>query len=81
MKTRKAFDPKTGNTYYLGENGRVCIDRGCFESVQDPALQERLLKLFASRKRASDAKKEKEDVMRSLGLVKVRGALGGTYWE
>lgn len=23
----------------------------------------------------------REDAMRSLGLVKVRGALGGTYWE
>ena len=25
--------------------------------------------------------REKDDVLRSLGLVKVRGALGGTYWE
>jgi len=23
----------------------------------------------------------KDDVMRSLGLVKVRGAMGGVYWE
>lgn len=26
-------------------------------------------------------RKAREGVMRSLGLVKVRGALGGTYWE
>lgn len=26
-------------------------------------------------------RKEQADVMESLGLVKVRGALGGTYWE
>jgi hypothetical protein len=27
------------------------------------------------------ARREKDAVMRSFGLVKVRGALGGTYWE
>lgn len=27
------------------------------------------------------ARKAKDEVMRSLGLVKVKGALGGTYWE
>lgn len=27
------------------------------------------------------ASKERDQVMRDLGLVKVRGALGGTYWE
>ena len=26
-------------------------------------------------------KKEREQAMRDLGLTKVRGALGGTYWE
>lgn len=35
------------------------------------------------RKKKDRAKrrKEREDVLRSCGLVKVRGALGGTYWE
>jgi len=27
------------------------------------------------------AKKDREDALRSCGLVKVRGALGGVYWE
>lgn len=31
--------------------------------------------------RKSAARKERDSVMRSLGLVKVRGALGGMYWE
>jgi len=31
--------------------------------------------------RARQNRKAKDDVMRSLGLVKVRGALGGVYWE
>ncbi len=33
-------------------------------------------KHFAALRRA-----ERDDAMRSLGLKKVRGALGGTYWE
>lgn len=31
--------------------------------------------------KAKKARREREDVLRSCGLVKVRGALGGTYWE
>ena len=33
------------------------------------------------RAKARAARKAREDLMRSCGLVKVRGALGGTYWE
>ena len=32
-------------------------------------------------RRANISRAQKNDVMRSLGLVKVRGALGGIYWE
>jgi uncharacterized Zn finger protein (UPF0148 family) len=31
--------------------------------------------------RARERRREREAVLRSLGLVKVKGALGGTYWE
>jgi uncharacterized Zn finger protein (UPF0148 family) len=34
-----------------------------------------------ARNRRQAATQERESVMRSLGLTKVRGALGGTYWE
>ncbi len=34
-----------------------------------------------SRKRAYLRRKERESVLRDCGLVKVRGALGGVYWE
>jgi uncharacterized Zn finger protein (UPF0148 family) len=27
------------------------------------------------------ARREREQVLRDCGMVKVRGALGGTYWE
>jgi hypothetical protein len=33
------------------------------------------------RARRRALRRAREDVLRSLGLVKVRGALGGTYWE
>ena len=32
-------------------------------------------------RRARERRREREAVLRSLGLVKVKGALGGTYWE
>lgn len=32
-------------------------------------------------KKAKESRKAREDAMRSLGLQKVRGNLGGTYWE
>jgi len=38
-----------------------------------------LAEMKKARKRT--ARKEREAIMRSLGLTKVRGALGGTYWE
>jgi uncharacterized Zn finger protein (UPF0148 family) len=27
------------------------------------------------------ARRERESLLRDMGLVKVRGAMGGTYWE
>jgi hypothetical protein len=33
------------------------------------------------RAKASANRKARDAAMRSLGLVKVRGAMGGTYWE
>ena len=33
------------------------------------------------RRRATANRKGREQVMRDLGLTKVRGAMGGVYWE
>ena len=33
------------------------------------------------RRRDRENRRGRDDAMRSLGLTKVRGALGGTYWE
>ena len=32
-------------------------------------------------KHMRDGKEAREKALRSLGLIKVRGALGGTYWK
>lgn len=44
---------------------------------------ERIVKVMRTEKqlRARLARKTREDILKSLGLTKVRGALGGTYWE
>lgn len=36
---------------------------------------------FRSRHSSAIARNAKNDAMRSVGMSKVRGALGGTYWE
>ena len=36
---------------------------------------------IAKKLRRAINRAEKEQAMRDLGLTKVRGALGGTYWE
>jgi hypothetical protein len=33
------------------------------------------------RRKRSMARRNRDQAMRDLGLVKVKGALGGTYWE
>lgn len=33
------------------------------------------------RNRANAARRAKDQAMRDMGMKKVRGALGGTYWE
>jgi hypothetical protein len=61
---------------------KVCEDCGIEIDTRDGEnkcekcdQKERRTKRARANRRARDA------VMRSLGLVKVRGALGGTYWE
>lgn len=38
-------------------------------------------RLAKTRAKAKVLRQERDKVMKSIGLVKVRGALGGTYWE
>lgn len=43
--------------------------------------QERLRKAKAKRDRKNQARRERDAIRRDLGLTRVRGALGGVYWE
>lgn len=36
---------------------------------------------YEKRKRAAFNKRARDEAYKSCGLVKVKGALGGTYWE
>lgn len=62
---------------------KVCEDCGCaIDHTKDgenkcEACDNKVRKSAKARAR----RRERDSVMRSLGLVKVRGALGGTYWE
>jgi len=38
-------------------------------------------KCLAKRKRNNTARRERDAAYRDMGLIKVRGALGGTYYE
>jgi hypothetical protein len=60
--------------------GEFCDDPGLrlrCEAAEAEAAAARKRKLARRR----EARRAREDVLRSLGLRKVRGALGGTYWE
>lgn len=49
-------------------------DSGTTEKTKEEREQIRRFRVARNRR-------AREDTLRSLGLVKVRGALGGTYWE
>jgi hypothetical protein len=63
---------------------KVCENCGCEISTRDGENQcthcENAISEKRRRKRRM-ARKTREDALNSLGLTKVRGALGGTYWE
>jgi hypothetical protein len=60
--------------------GQFCDDPGLFmrcEAAEAEGAAARKRKLARRR----ENRRAREDVLRSLGLRRVRGALGGTYWE
>ncbi len=46
-----------------------------------PACEEGQGASMAKRRRRAENRKARDEAMKSLGLVKVRGVMGGTYWE
>lgn len=72
---RKFYDPKTSKAYNVNvSTGIVCGTDGEYPTKE---VEARILKTTKSRIRAQTSKQ----AMRDCGLVRVRGALGGIYWE
>ena len=78
--------------YEIDREGQVrCIDDfgnyvdsmidGCIAGC--PLMEEQAapIRAEAARRRLNKHRRERDQVMRDMGMVKVRGALGGTYWE
>jgi len=67
----------------MNDKGKGPVDEDGFPvgAVVSPEERKAARKAMLRRLRRSAARRAKDDVMRSLGLVRVRGALGGTYWE
>jgi hypothetical protein len=67
--------------YRIDSEGRVYWQS---RPVEKRIIDEEFLKdLFAevARRRRNKTRRERDEAYRSCGLVKVRGALGGVYWE
>jgi uncharacterized Zn finger protein (UPF0148 family) len=59
---------KCGEEIYTKDGENMC--QQCEEGIKK-----------AKRDKARLSRKAREEALRSCGLVKVRGALGGTFWE
>lgn len=57
--------------------GKDGVDNLCWDCEYESEFKPRKRR----RRRQELTKKERETVYRSCGLVKVKGALGGEYWE
>jgi len=64
----------TTRKYADAHNGfcKICVTgkKSAFDAAADKA-----------KRRKAALRRGRDQVMKGLGLVKVRGALGGTYWE
>jgi hypothetical protein len=56
---------------------KLGLQREATQAFPMPNAEQRVARLH----RAALNRAGRDDAMRSLGLVKVRGSLGGVYWE
>jgi hypothetical protein len=71
-------------TYVLNIETRILSCRDSVTGITyypEGAEEARIRKAFGRRLRAALARAERDAALRDLGLTKVRGARGGTYWE
>ena len=57
----------------------ICENKNAIECKCGAFFNE--VKAFAKRTARNKARRERNQAMRDLGLVRVRGSLGGVYWE
>lgn len=67
---RQDDNPEDGYIVYGTKTGKVFFSG----SLED-------CKRYVRNAKARSARKARESAYKSCGLIKVRGALGGTYWE
>ena len=72
----KVSGGNVGDWEHKGKNKKLTATTGDSHQSLD-----RHLKKVASNARSAANRKDKDDALRSLGLTKVKGARGGTYWE
>lgn len=58
-----------------------CTQRNVGDDLHSEHCMCKAFKLNARTARARANRKAKTEALRSMGLVRVRGALGGVYWE
>jgi hypothetical protein len=51
------------------------------DAISEEEIRQSRIDRESRNKRARENRRERDKAMRSIGLVKVHGALGGTYWE
>jgi hypothetical protein len=79
MKLHRYWDSRTGQSFNVNlDTGIVCGQDGQYP---DATTEQRVLRAVGARRRQAANRRDREDALRSCGLVKVRGALGGVYWE
>lgn len=77
---RQYFDSRSGTTFNVNVRTRIVRDRS--GAYPDDETAARVLKAVEARIRSGRNRAERDDVLRSLGMVKVRGSVSGsTYWE
>ena len=77
---RRHYDPLSGVTYLVNVRTGQVRHAVTGEYPEESVIQ-RTLAAVRQRVRSTWTRSQRDEVRRSLGLVKVRGALGGTYWE
>jgi len=83
-RDRTMWDGVEGGTWILAPDGELIFRPvGSQERLSpSPEQEKRVRRRFESRSRSSKQRRVRDQLMRDLGLVKVRGSVSGsTYWE